>query len=398
MYYTERPDKVGEIAKKIEGHCQSLELDPSTAKYKINYDEKKHFKNVEFTAGKFIGVSVLGTDQKPAFTGSSFFTVDDAFENKMKLLRDYCESKHDQPDGGNQMNLQEFMTLSWGDISVKVEEAITAEYQEEYFTYVIDMFDDSAIARFYSYIDGKCRLMRVKYSTDENGKITLGNVNEVHIVYEDVVEPAIDETGVTQATANSSEPEPAADPTPVASEPTDNSFAENNTVVTDEPVADPTVEPAPVVENVVPEEPTTVVEATPAFTAEPEPVTNAEVTNIQQKASIDDEQTKTKNSSSTSFAESERAEFEALKKEKKLNLLNSYKGYLSDEEYADFESHVDDFSDDSLEVALLKKYKSFTEQQASKQPKIRVLALDTPSTKTSVRDELDDFIAKQLGR
>lgn len=326
----------------------------------------------------------------------------------MKLLRDYCEAKHDQPDGDIEMNLQEFMTLSWGDISVKVEEAIAAEYQEEYFTHVVDMFDDCAIAHFYSYIDGKCRLMRVRYTVDENGKITLGDVNEVHITYEDIVEPAIDETGVTQATANSSEPEPAADPTPVASESTEQSFAEDGEVVTDEPVADPApvaesvaeqaAEPAPVVEDVVPEEPTTVVEATPAFDAEPEPVTNAEVTNIQQKASVDDEQTKTENSSSTSFAESERAEFEALKKEKKINLLNSYKGYLSDEEYADFESHVDDFSDDSLEVALLKKYKTFTERQASKQPKIRVLALDTPSTKASTRNELDDFIAKQLGR
>ena len=111
VYYTERPDKVGEIAKKIEGHSQSLELDPSTVKYNINYDERRHFKNVEFTAGKFIGVSVLGKDQKPAFTGSSFFSCDD-FDAKMKILRDYCESHQDRMDGGNEMNLQEFMKLS----------------------------------------------------------------------------------------------------------------------------------------------------------------------------------------------------------------------------------------------------------------------------------------------
>ena len=111
VYYTERPDKVGEIAKKIAGHSQSLELDPSTVKYTINYDERRHFKNVEFTAGKFIGVSVLGKDQKPAFTGSSFFSCDD-FDAKMKILRDYCESHQDRTDGGNEMNLQEFMKLS----------------------------------------------------------------------------------------------------------------------------------------------------------------------------------------------------------------------------------------------------------------------------------------------
>ena len=39
VLYTERPDKVGDIAKKIVGHSQSLELDPDSVKYKINYDK-----------------------------------------------------------------------------------------------------------------------------------------------------------------------------------------------------------------------------------------------------------------------------------------------------------------------------------------------------------------------
>jgi hypothetical protein len=113
VLYTDRPDKVGEIAKKIVGHSQSLELDPKTVKYTVNYDERKHFKNIEFTAGSFIGVSVLGNDQKPAFTGSEFFEYDEKFEEKMKLLKDYCSRSNDQVnDGGNEMNLQEFMKLS----------------------------------------------------------------------------------------------------------------------------------------------------------------------------------------------------------------------------------------------------------------------------------------------
>lgn len=118
VFYTERPDRVGDLAKKIEGHKQSLELDPSSVQYKINYDEKKHFKNIEFTAGKFVGVSVLGNDQKPAFTGSTFFACDENFESKMKILREYCEKQNDpQTEGGNEMNLQEFMKLSWGEVS-----------------------------------------------------------------------------------------------------------------------------------------------------------------------------------------------------------------------------------------------------------------------------------------
>ena len=114
VYYTERPDKVGEIAKKIEGHSQSLELDPATVKYVVNYDSKKHFKNIEFTAGKFVGVSVLGKDQQPAFTGSCFFSSDEQFEEKMKLLKEYCKKqKVEEPQSGDDiMTLQEFMTLS----------------------------------------------------------------------------------------------------------------------------------------------------------------------------------------------------------------------------------------------------------------------------------------------
>ena len=169
VYYTERPDKVGEIAKKIEGHSQSLELDPKTVKYTVNYDEKKHFKNIEFTAGHFVGVSVLGKDQKPAFTGSAFFSADEVFEAKMKLLKEYCEQKNEETQSGEDtMNFTEFMKLSWGDISEKVAEALGNEYNEEYYWYIVDFFDDSVIVKMYSYLDGKNSLNRVGYSVDDN--------------------------------------------------------------------------------------------------------------------------------------------------------------------------------------------------------------------------------------
>ena len=200
VLYTERPDKVGDLAKKIVGHKQSLELDPNTVKYVINYDERMHFKNVEFTAGKFVGVSVLGNDQKPAFAGSEFFTYNDQIESKMKILREYCEAKHDQLVGGNEMNLKEFMKLSWGDVSLKVEELICKEYCNEWFTSIVDMYDDSAIVRFYSYNDSTSKLMRIKYSVDENGNVTLGDINEVHVTYEDVNVSTIEKTGVSQTT------------------------------------------------------------------------------------------------------------------------------------------------------------------------------------------------------
>ena len=50
------------------------------------------------------------------------------------------------------------------------------------------MFDDSAIIRFYSYLDNTNKLMRVNYTyNEESNEIVLGDVKEVYIKYEDVV-------------------------------------------------------------------------------------------------------------------------------------------------------------------------------------------------------------------
>ena len=258
------------------------------------------------------------------------------------------------------------------------------------------MFEDSAIVRFYSYIDGSTKLMRVKYSCDENGAITLGTVNEVHISYEDIP-AAIEETGVEQATVMSSKEENVVE-TPTQAEEVEQPATEETfetPVVAETPVEE-TSESAPVVEeNVVHEEPTTVVDETFTKEVSEAPVTNAEVTETTEKVSVDNEQIEEENSSTTSFAESERAEFETLKREKKVTLLDSYKEYLTDEEYADFTSRIDTFEVDTLEVELLKKYKSHTERTPQKT--MRAFALFAPKTESAING-LDAFVRKNLNR
>ena len=92
ILYTERPDDTGTIAKKIIGQPQSLELKHDTVQYKINRDEKTgKFKNIEFTEGQFIGVSVLGKDQEPAFAGSAFFNVVE-FNEQLSKIKEYCDN------------------------------------------------------------------------------------------------------------------------------------------------------------------------------------------------------------------------------------------------------------------------------------------------------------------
>ena len=76
ILYTGREDNIGAVASKIVGKQHSLELDPKTVAYKINYDDAGNFKNIEFTAGELVGLSVLGDNEKPAFSGSEFFSAE----------------------------------------------------------------------------------------------------------------------------------------------------------------------------------------------------------------------------------------------------------------------------------------------------------------------------------
>ena len=375
VLYTERPDKVGELAQKIVGHKQSLELDPHSVKYVVNYDEKKHLRNIEFTAGRFVGVSVLGKDQRPAFTGSEFFSVDENFENKMQILRDYCENKGDDltQDGGEEMNLDEFMKLSWGDISIKVGEAIYKEYSNDAYTYIIDMFDDSAIVKFLYYVEGCEKLMRVRYSCAEDGTVTLTGINEVHITYEDIEAPAEQvETDIEQNVSNN----------------VDAGAGEPNAESQDDEDKKDKEGPCGCESQV----------ETSDYSVEPAQVSNVEITPQEtEEVSVDNEQTNEENTSSASFTDSEREELENLKKEKKVTLVDSYKESLNEDEYVSFmtlaENSETTFED--LELQLLKAYKRNQEDNSIKPMRAFAFA---PVNNAENKDTLDAFVKKYSNR
>lgn len=69
--FTERRD-VGEVARKIIGHSQSLELNPETIEVEYRF-EGDELEEIKFLDGDLIGLSVLGLSQQPAFEGSAFF-------------------------------------------------------------------------------------------------------------------------------------------------------------------------------------------------------------------------------------------------------------------------------------------------------------------------------------
>ena len=124
-------------------------------------------------------------------------------------------------------------------------------------------------------------------------------------------------------------------------------------------------------------------------------ISNAEVTQIEGIINNDEQISKEANSSATSLTESERAEFESLKREKKVNTLNSFKNVLTDDEYASFLTSIDSFDDNTLELELLKKYKSFNENNEQK-IKQRAFSFAQNLNQNQTNNSIDDFIKRNL--
>ena len=416
VIYTERAGKIGEIAKQIVGHKQSLER--TDAKYVINYDAHRHFKNIEFTDGKFVGVSVLGNDQEPAFTGSQFFTAEaqETLEAKLKLLRDYCsqaaqenlDQKEKTSNGGFSMqitNYSEFRKLTWGETATKLDETLTKEYGHEAYTSIEDMEDGFVYVRFYSYLDGSVSLYRIQYSLADDGSVQLGDRKPVRRTWEVIPEKA--ETSPAAATAEEAPVDEVV--SSVAEEPQDGkdaavaTVAENNeskaeaeadvaaSVVNNEEmvvkateatttevaasieetkpseeVAEPTEK---AVEMVAGENSTAVENATATREVSPATLNTAIGANEEENAEGEqssEQQNNNHSASASTLDQSEREEFEALKKQEKLNFLTSYKDKLSDEDFQRFAAELDNYSSkESLEVEILRAALAHSQEEKS---------------------------------
>lgn len=410
VIYTERAGKIGEIAKQIVGHKQSLER--TDAKYVINYDAHRHFKNIEFTDGKFVGVSVLGNDQEPAFTGSQFFTAEaqETLEAKLKLLRDYCsqaaqenlDQKEKTSNGGFSMqitNYSEFRKLTWGETATKLDETLTKEYGNEAYTSIEDREDGFVYVKFYSYLDGSVSLYRIQYSLADDGSVQLGDRKPVRRTWEVIPEKA--ETSPAAATAEEAPVDEVV--SSVAEEPQDGkdaavaTVAENNepkeaeaeakadvaasvvkaTEATTIEVAAPeetkpseeVAETEKAVETVASENLTAVENATATREVSPATLNTAIGANEEENAEGEqssEQQNNNHSASASTLDQSEREEFEALKKQEKLNFLTSYKDKLSDEDFQRFAAELDNYSSkESLEVEILRAALAHSQEEKS---------------------------------
>lgn len=400
VLYTERPDEVGNIAKKIVGKPHSLELDPKTLQYKINYDKHRKFKNIEFTSGKFVGVSVLGSDQQPAFPGSAFFSVDTEFSKKMDLLKDYL--KHSTEELSMEEQILNFVELSWGEKTKAIYKALDATYGVGN-TFVIDIYDTSVVCYLWHEEASESELVRIDYSLNDNGDCTLGEAKKVRITYEEVVEASsnasVDDQNekdedIEECECNPKEKKKECECNPkekkkdcecgseeenedcVCNPKEKKKNCESNSKEGNENCESNLEEGNANCESNLEEE---TLELQEDFSATP----NVDPINEE---GIDEQNAST-------FTESENEELEALKRNEKLALINSFASELGEEVLSKYTADVDNYSKDELQISLLKEQIDVMKSSAKKPLKVfkTINENDKPQAKS-----LDELVRSYL--
>lgn len=397
ILYTERPDKVGEIASKIIGHAQSLELHPDSLKYKINRDAQGNFKNLEFLEGKFVGVSVLGTDQEPAFTGSHFFEKlpTEAFARGKEMT----------------LTIQEFAKLSWGEKANYITNALYAKYGDNFWC-IRDVYDNAVVYSVYDEESNSIRLYRCKYKLDGETATLTSEPEEVHPSYEKLEVTPVEEAPI-EADQLATKPkliqddnedielqieaEENADPEP-ESEP------EPNQDPVQEPASDPEPEKDPESNPESEKDPESNPESTPESDPEQQPeVEQGEQTPEAGQATLaadskgsDNEEEKP--TATSTLSDSERIELEAYRKAKKIELINSYSADLSADEVKELTEKVDEYTFEALEAELNARFVANARKKREEAPAAPAASFKWyPSTpKSGKNNELAAYIGDLL--
>ena len=257
---------------------------------------------------------------------------------------------------------------------------------------------------------------------NDAGEVALGKIVETRVVYEDVEDNA--QTGeqfeeTTEETTEVVEETPAVQPEESSSNEGEVEMTSNDDAVvemTEETVSE---EETAQVEETPAEEPitgeSTITYVIPEGTVEGEvhlanyvetenvevtpDVENAQVATNEKVSAVSEDEIQQEAPSTASFAESERAELEKLKREKKIALITSYEKSLTPEKKAELEENVDNYSEEELEVELLKEYKSFKEAEEVEEENFSQavpFAVPEPVKKQTAESSLNDYIRRLL--
>lgn len=401
MLYTDRIDNIGEVAKKIVGKQHSLELDPTTVKYETFYKDGK--LKTRFLEGRFIGLSVLGDNEKPAFTGSEFFTANTDFSELHEKFENFFSFL--QNDRGARMKLEqfnalaEFVKLSYSQKMEKCQNELRKQLDDFIGCYVADMYDDKFVASLYNYDTGEDYYNFYFYTFDDNGEVSLrdgGKAFRTFVTAEELEvinnlsdyvcdpkkskETECEEPKKTEETECKEETKKTE-----CEEPKKTECAEKQKECNSEVTEEKKKEESNCVEKPKESEckcPTKEEDFDSEDKDDPEDkedddfASSAEKENPKVGCKEDKESTEEqpkdeenakdkKQSTCTALSDSERQELEAFRKEKKQNLIDSFKGSLDDTVLNVFNANIDNYDYNNLEVALALE---FTKLNKNRQP------------------------------
>jgi hypothetical protein len=187
LLYTDRPDQIGEISKKIVGHPQSLELDPKTVSYEIVTQDGK--QKVHFSKGRICGLSVLGMDQKPAFAGAAFFSLQSENGELKEKFENFFSRLEEEYRGQQTMKSEKFKSLlqatelSYTDRERLVHDAFCLQLGENTLAIIEEMYDDYVIFDTYDMKNDKAAFQKAQYTLDKDNVVTFTSCVEVFKIF-----------------------------------------------------------------------------------------------------------------------------------------------------------------------------------------------------------------------
>lgn len=169
MLYTDRIDNIGEIAKKIVGKQQSLEMDPSSVEYELFKENGKN--KIRFTNARLVGLSVLGDDQKPAFSGSEFFMDNEDLRERFENFFSFLTTKDRGADMDKEKFAQyvNFIKLTYDEKRTAVYEYAQSQFGDACVVFVPEMSDDTVVLEIFSLEDYSDKYLKYDYKIDEQG-------------------------------------------------------------------------------------------------------------------------------------------------------------------------------------------------------------------------------------
>lgn len=382
MLYTDRPDETGEIANKIVGKAQSLEMDPKTTKYSV-FEESGKTK-IRFTDGSLIGLSVLGSSQEPAFTGSEFFASTD-FSNSRERFENFI-SYLEENSRGEQMEKQQFEAYinfakhSYTEKMQMADDKLREGLDDNHFGYVIDMDDTSFTACILSFEDYKESFKRFNYALND---VEFSIVGEGVDVYKKLLTSeeikfleGYGKENDNLSTKDNSNPFP-----PKEDKEKEEESEEDKNKATKAPVAEEEnkCEEKPVEEgeDSKKEEPADAKKEESKCESKPKEEPKGPSTKEEEgEEDEEDDETLAKgkkesqcSSNASALSDSERAELEKYRKNAKVELINSYSDMLEEDVLKNFVSKVDEYDYDKLEAELAIKFSQYSRENKNKAPK-----------------------------